>query len=154
MSRTREVLYGDPVNILNTKGMLPVFAAPIFNIGAQAQAVIRPASTRNLVTAQAGRIAVRGVQLPGPQSGLPLYSGLQRLTPVASAVNRGSPFREDRGRRHQVLPPRPALYLRHRAALKPDSGDLYGSAQVNLNNLAVPTTPLTLAGSSTSLILT
>ena len=113
VSRTREVLYGDPIDILSTKGMLPVFAAPVFNIGGQGQAVIRPASTRNLVTAQAGRISFAASNFLGRSQDFRI---LRPATPYAGGLGRlqGRPLPGNPGRRHQVLPPRSALYLRHR----------------------------------------
>ncbi|GAA4020897.1 PKD domain-containing protein [Deinococcus rubellus] len=147
VSRTNEVLRGDPVNILNAKGFLPVFAAPALNIRGQGQAVIRAASTRNAVMAQAGVASFAASNLPGHSQDF-RFSNLQNSR-VASAYRSVLVNQTIIDEATRYCRPDPRFTYPITASLKPDSGDLYGSTAANLGDLPVPTTPLTLAGSST-----
>ncbi len=146
VSRTREVLYGDPVNILNAKGFLPVFALPSLNIRGEGQVVIRTASTRSAVTAQAGGVSFAASNLLGHSQDF-RFSNLQRVS-VASAFRSVLVNQSIIDEATKYCRPDPKFTYPITAALKPDTGDLYGAASANVDALKVPTTPLTFSGSA------
>ncbi|AZI44471.1 hypothetical protein EHF33_16275 (plasmid) [Deinococcus psychrotolerans] len=148
VSRTNEVLYGDPINILNGKGLLPVFASPVTGLRGQGQQlVIRAASTRTPVMAQAGAASLSASNSLGHSQDF-RFSTLQGGLKVATAVSASGVLLETT----KYCRPDPKFTYPIKAALKPDSGDLYGSASADVSALKVPTTPLTFSG-STSLTL-
>ncbi|TSA87491.1 hypothetical protein FNU79_03140 [Deinococcus detaillensis] len=148
VSRTNEVLYGDPINILNGKGLLPVFASPVTGLRGQGQqVVIRAASTRTPVMAQAGAASLSASNSLGHSQDF-RFSTLQGGLKVATAVSASGVLLEAT----KYCRPDPKFTYPIKAALKPDSGDLYGSASADVSALKVPTTPLTFSG-STSLTL-
>ena len=136
----------DPVNDLNQKGALPVFAAPIrpISIRGQGQAVIRTASTRTL--AQVGAGAFGSANLLGHSQDF-RFAALQGKPPLASVVS-GAALGNVITDATKYCRPDPRFTSPITAALRPDSGDLYGSTSASLGNLPVPTTPLTLTGDS------
>jgi PKD repeat protein len=123
------------------KGALPVIAAPM-TIGGNGP-IARPMSTRR-VMAQGTGAAFSAANGMGHSQDF-RFSGLQGRAASATAVNTTGAYaalfkycRPDEKYTYPVT-----------AALKPITGDLYGSSEVSLSALKVPGTPLDLGGSAT-----
>ncbi|WP_293910242.1 hypothetical protein [Deinococcus sp.] len=128
------------------KGALPVIAAPM-NVGGNGPGshnpVARPMSTRRLMAQGTGAAFSAANNLGHSQDFR--FSGLQGHSASASAVSTAGAYTE----LFKYCRPDEKYTYPVTAALKPVTGDLYGSSDVTLSTLKVPTTPLDLDGSAT-----